>query len=226
PVDKISKSDLLQKISSELKYPDLDAMHVAIGAGHLSPQTVTTRVIRLFQPEEETEPETVVERPPRRRPQKPRGKGVIVEGVDDLLVRLARCCTPVPGDPIVGFLTRGRGVSVHRDDCPNAKALHATDEGRIAKVWWDDRQQGTFMVSIQIEALDRTKLLRDVTTAISDQGIHIVASSTRTGRDGIATLTFTFELADPSHLEHVIQSVRRVDSVFDAYRTVPSSART
>ncbi|MDQ3982477.1 MAG: DUF5913 domain-containing protein, partial [Actinomycetota bacterium] len=177
PVDKISKSDLLQKISSELKYPDLDAMHVAIGAGHLSPQTVTTRVIRLFQPEDEPEAETVVEHPPRRRPQKPRGKGVIVEGVDDLLVRLARCCTPVPGDPIVGFLTRGRGVSVHRDDCPNAKALHATDEGRIAKVWWDDRQQGTFMVSIQIEALDRTKLLRDVTTAISDQGIHIVASS-------------------------------------------------
>ncbi|MDQ3952033.1 MAG: bifunctional (p)ppGpp synthetase/guanosine-3',5'-bis(diphosphate) 3'-pyrophosphohydrolase [Actinomycetota bacterium] len=226
PVDKISKGDLLRQISGELKYPDLDAMYVAIGAGHLSPQTITTRVIRLFQREEETEPEEVVERPVRRRTRVPRGKGVIVEGVDDLLVRLARCCTPVPGDPIVGFLTRGRGVSVHRDDCPNAKALQATDEGRIAKVWWDDRHLGTFIVGIQIEALDRAKLLRDVTTAISDQGIHIVASSTRTGRDGIATLTFTFELADPSHLEHVIQSVRRVDSVFDAYRTVPASART
>jgi GTP diphosphokinase / guanosine-3',5'-bis(diphosphate) 3'-diphosphatase len=226
PVGRIVKSDLLQQISDELKYPDLDAMHVALGAGHLSPQTITTRVIRLFQPDEEPEPEEAIERPPRRRTRKPRGKGVIVEGVEDLMVRLARCCTPVPGDPIVGFLTRGRGVSVHRDDCPNAKALHATDEGRIAKVWWDDRQQGTFIVGVQIEALDRAKLLRDVTTAISDQGIHIVASSTRTGRDGIATLTFTFELADPSHLEHVIQSVRRVDSVFDAYRTVPASART
>ncbi|MDQ3916447.1 MAG: bifunctional (p)ppGpp synthetase/guanosine-3',5'-bis(diphosphate) 3'-pyrophosphohydrolase [Actinomycetota bacterium] len=226
PVDKITKGNLLQQISDELKYPDLDAMFVAIGAGHLSPQTITTRVIRLFQPEEEPEDEVVEAAPPRRRSRKPRGKGVIVEGVDDLLVRLARCCTPVPGDPILGFLTRGRGVSVHRDDCPNAKALQATDEGRIAKVWWDDRQQGTFIVSIQIEALDRTKLLRDVTTAISDQGIRIVSSTTRTGRDGIATLTFTFELADPSHLEHVIQSVRRVDSVFDAYRTVPSSART
>ena len=224
PVDKIAKSDLLQTVSNDLKYPDLDQMHVSIGEGHLSPQSVTTRVIRLFQPEEET-PEQVTETPARRRQRKPRGKGVIVEGVDDLLVRLARCCTPVPGDPILGFLTRGRGVSVHRDDCPNAKALQATDEGRIAKVWWDDRQQGTFIVGIHIEALDRTKLLRDVTTAISDQGIHIVASSTRTGRDGIATLTFTFELADPSHLEHVIQSVRRVDSVFDAYRTVPAAAR-
>ena len=96
----------------------------------------------------------------------------------------------------------------------------------MAEVWWDTRQQGTFNVAIQIEALDRTKLLRDVTTAMSDQGILIVSSSTRTGRDGIATLTFTFELADPSHLDHVIDSVRRVDSVFDVYRLVPQSARS
>lgn len=95
----------------------------------------------------------------------------------------------------------------------------------MANVWWDTRQQGTFTATIQIEALDRTKLLRDVTSAISDQGIHISSSTTRTRRDGIATLTFTFELADPSHLEHILQSVRRVDSVFDASRMVPSGAR-
>jgi GTP diphosphokinase / guanosine-3',5'-bis(diphosphate) 3'-diphosphatase len=223
PVDKISKGHLLEQISNDLKYPDLESMHVAIGEGHLSPQSVTTRVIRLFEPEPEVT-EEIVQAPRRRAPK--RGKGVIVEGMDDLLVRLARCCTPVPGDPIVGFLTRGRGVSVHRDDCPNAKALQSVDEGRMISVWWDDRQQGTFIVAIQLEALDRTKLLRDVTTAISDQGIQIVASTTRAGRDGIATLTYTFELADPNHLEHVIQSVRRVDSVFDVYRVVPSSART
>jgi GTP diphosphokinase / guanosine-3',5'-bis(diphosphate) 3'-diphosphatase len=224
PVEKISKGNLLAQIAEDLKYPDLESMHVAIGEGHLSLQSVTTRVIRLFDPEPELdEPQVTVTK--RRAPR--RGKGVIVEGMDDLLVRLARCCTPVPGDPIVGFLTRGRGVSVHRDDCPNAKALHVADEGsRMIKVWWDDRQQGTFVVAIQIEALDRTKLLRDVTTAISDQGIQIVASTTRTGKDGIATLTYTFELADPNHLEHVIQSVRRVDSVFDVYRVVPSAARS
>jgi GTP pyrophosphokinase len=198
-------------------------MHVALGEGHLSPQSVTTRVIRMFEPEPEREEEIVPI--PKRRPSK-RGRGVIVEGMDDLLVRLARCCTPVPGDPIIGFLTRGRGVSVHRDDCPNAKALQSADDGRMARVWWDDRQQGTFIVAIQIEALDRTKLLRDVTSAISDQGIQIVSSTTRSGRDGIATLTYTFELADPNHLEHVIQSVRRVDSVFDVYRVVPASARS
>ncbi len=149
---------------------------------------------------------------------------MIVEGFDDLLVRLARCCTPVPGDSIVGFLTRGRGVSVHREDCPNAKLLATNDAERMIKVWWDHRQQSTFVVAIQIEALDRRKLLRDVTAAISDQGIHILSSTTRSGKNGIATLNFTFELADTAHLEHVIQSVRRIDSVFDVYRVVPSAA--
>jgi GTP diphosphokinase / guanosine-3',5'-bis(diphosphate) 3'-diphosphatase len=226
PVEKISRTDLLKRVADDLKYPDLDSMHVAIGENRLSAQSVTTRVIRLFQPEEKSDES--IEVPPARpkRTSRVRGKGVIVEGFDDLLVRLARCCTPVPGDEIVGFLTRGRGVSVHRHDCPNAKALRSGDEGRMISVWWDRQQEGTFTVAIQIEALDRTKLLRDVTSAISDVGVNILTSSTRAGRDGIATLTFTFELADPAHLEHVIHSVRQIDSVFDAYRVVPSSARS
>jgi GTP diphosphokinase / guanosine-3',5'-bis(diphosphate) 3'-diphosphatase len=226
PVEKISRTDLLKRVADDLKYPDLDSMHVAIGENRLSAQSVTTRVIRLFQPDEESD--EPIEEPPARlkRTSRVRGKGVIVEGFDDLLVRLARCCTPVPGDEIVGFLTRGRGVSVHRHDCPNAKALRSGDEGRMISVWWDRQQEGTFTVAIQIEALDRTKLLRDVTSAISDVGVNILTSSTRSGRDGIATLTFTFELADPAHLEHVIHSVRQIDSVFDAYRVVPSSARS
>ncbi|HWC13074.1 MAG TPA: bifunctional (p)ppGpp synthetase/guanosine-3',5'-bis(diphosphate) 3'-pyrophosphohydrolase [Actinomycetota bacterium] len=223
PVDKIAKGSVLQEIAADLHYADLETMHVAIGEGHLSPQSVTTRVIRLFEPA--PEPEQVTEEVRRRRPAR-RGKGVIVEGMDDLLVRLARCCTPVPGDRIVGFLTRGRGVSVHRDDCPNAKVLSDTDHNRMIDVWWDNRQQGTFVVAIQIEALDRTKLLRDVTTTISDHGIQIVSSATRSGKDGIATLSFTFELADPAHLEHLITSIKGIDSVFDAYRVVPSGARS
>jgi GTP pyrophosphokinase len=223
PVQKISKN-LLTTIAEELKYQDLDSMHVAIGEGRLSTQSVTSRVIRLFEPESEEEAAAIDEPRPRRR-DIPRGKGVIVSGHDDLLVRLARCCTPVPGDQIIGFLTRGRGVSVHRYDCPNAVALQSIDQGRMIETWWAPQQKGTFIVTIQIDALDRTKLLKDVTAAISDQGIHILSASTRTGRDGIATLSFTFELGDPSHLEHVLQSVRRVDSVFDAYRTVPSPAR-
>ena len=230
PVEKISKGQVLGTVAEELHYADLDSMYVAIGEGRLSTQSVTSRVIRLFEPEAAKDEDFDVDfpsAPPRRlRKRKSRGKGVIVAGHDDLLVRLARCCTPVPGDQIVGFLTRGRGVSVHRIDCPNAMALQANnEEGRMIDVWWDSQQEGTFIAAIQIEALDRAKLLRDVTAAISDQGIHILSSTTRTGRDGIAALSFTFELGDPSHLEHVITSVKTVDSVFDAYRVVPSAAR-
>jgi GTP diphosphokinase / guanosine-3',5'-bis(diphosphate) 3'-diphosphatase len=226
PIEKITKSDLLSRLVEDLKYPDLDSLYVAMGEGRLSTQSVSSRLLRLLDPEpDEVEDfEVPVERP-RRKPGAPRGKGVIVEGHDDLLVRLARCCTPVPGDPIVGFLTRGRGVSVHREGCPNADALKETDSGRMISVWWDARGRSTFEAAIQVEALDRTRLLRDVTSAIADQGLSILASSTRTGRDGIATLTFTFELADPDHLQHVLQSVRRIDSVFDAYRIVPTGVR-
>ena len=225
PSEKIAKSDLLQQVAGDLNYLDLDAMHVAIGEGHLSPQSVTTRVIRLFQPEPEEEQEEEIEVEPRRRRVSRRSKGVIVAGMDDLLVRLARCCTPVPGDQILGFLTRGRGVSVHRDDCPNAKVLATTDEGRIIEVWWDNRQQSTFVVTIQIEALDRTKLLRDVSAALGDLGVGILSSTSRAGKDGIATLNFTFELGDPGHLEHLLKTIRGIDSVFDAYRLVPNRAR-
>lgn len=226
PVDKIQKSGVLATVAEELHLPDIDSLFVAVGEGRTSTHTVMGRVMRLFQPETGTDEPEAPKRPQRRPSRRPRGKGVIVEGMDDLLVRLARCCTPVPGDPIVGFLTRGRGVSVHRADCPNATALATVDEGRMAKVWWDQRQEGTFVVTIQVEALDRARLLRDVTDAISDQGIHIVSSATRAGKDGIATLTYSFELADPTHLDHVLKNVRRVDSVYDAYRVVPPKART
>ncbi len=225
-VDKIQKRDLIKQVAEELHHPDVDALYVGLGENRISTQTVSSRLVRLLQPEADEPDADLEHEAPRRRPStRPRGKGVIVEGHDDLLVRLARCCTPVPGDPIVGFMTRGRGVSVHREGCPNAKVLKETDQERMTKVWWDDRHKSTFLAGIHIEALDRTKLLRDVTSTIADHGISILSSSTRTGRDGIANLTFTFELADPDHLAHVIESVRRIDSVFDAYRIVPTGAR-
>ncbi len=225
PVDKIGKSGVLETVARDLNFHDVDALHVSIGEGHTSPQSVTTRVIRVFEPEPVVEQEPELEEEPRKRRISRRSKGVIVAGMDDLLVRLARCCTPVPGDPIVGFLTRGRGVSVHRDDCPNAKVLAATDQGRMIDVWWDDRQQSTFVVTIQIEALDRTKLLRDVSSSISEYGVQILSSATRAGKDGIATLSFTLELGDPGHLDHLLKSIRAVDSVFDAYRVIPKAVR-
>jgi guanosine-3',5'-bis(diphosphate) 3'-pyrophosphohydrolase len=152
---------------------------------------------------------------------------VVVKDLDDILVRLARCCTPVPGDAIIGFVTRGRGVSVHRADCPNGKAL-ARDGERIMEVAWDSRSPRSFTASILVEAIDRTKLLRDITTAISDLGVNILSSSSTTNpRTRMASLKFTVELADASHLEHILHSVKRVAAVFDAYRLVPGTrART
>jgi guanosine-3',5'-bis(diphosphate) 3'-pyrophosphohydrolase len=142
-----------------------------------------------------------------------------------VMVRLAMCCTPVPGDEIVGFVTTGRGVSVHRADCANAVTLTTSMGERQIEVEWDGARPGVFVASIEVEALDRARLLGDVSTALADHHVNIVASSTHTGTDRVARLRFDFELADPSHLESLLKSVKRVDSVFDAYRVLPGSRR-
>jgi GTP pyrophosphokinase len=150
---------------------------------------------------------------------------VRVKGIDDLLVRLARCCNPVPGDPIVGFVTRGRGVSVHRSDCPNARELVATSPERILDVEWDTSQSSTYQVEILIEALDRTRLLQDVSIALADAGVNVLSAAVSTDRQGIAYLRFLFELGHMDQLQRVLAAVRAVDGVFDAKRTLPDAAK-
>jgi GTP pyrophosphokinase len=143
---------------------------------------------------------------------------VVVEGVDgELLVKLARCCTPVPGDEIQGFVTRGSGVSVHRVDCVNLKELRSQRE-RLVSVSWAPTAKSTFMVAIQVEALDRPRLLSDITRIISDQHVNILSASLSTSRDRVAKSKFTFEMADAKHLGHVLSAVRTIDGVFDVYR--------
>ena len=139
--------------------------------------------------------------------------------MDDMLVRIARCCAPVPGDPIVGFITIGRGVSVHRSDCTNINSLSDQRE-RMVEVSWPPDRVGTFAVWVQVEALDRTRLLRDVTAAISDLGGNITASSSVTGRDRVAILRYEVELSDPGTVPRLIADLRGVDGVFAAYRLV------
>jgi GTP pyrophosphokinase len=140
--------------------------------------------------------------------------------MEDMLVRVARCCAPVPGDEIIGFVTVGRGVSVHRVDCTNIGALGDQKE-RIIEVSWDVDFAGAFFAWIQVEALDRARLLRDVTEVISDHGGNIQAASTATGSDRVAILRFEVQFSDPQQLERVIAETRGVDGVFDAYRLVP-----
>ncbi|HEV3353026.1 MAG TPA: bifunctional (p)ppGpp synthetase/guanosine-3',5'-bis(diphosphate) 3'-pyrophosphohydrolase [Acidimicrobiales bacterium] len=220
PVQKVAASAVIPKVAEAMNYADLDALHAAIGEGHVSAKSVAQRIARELRggDHEEQLPATARQPRPSRRKQT---VGVHVEGLDDVMVRLSRCCTPVPGDEIIGFVTRGRGVSVHRSDCANAASLVATNADRLIEVEWDRASVGVFVASIEIEALDRSKLLRDVSTVLSDHHVNILASSSHTGSDRVARLRFDFELGDPSHLESLLGTLKRVDSVFDAYRVLP-----
>ncbi|HKE50770.1 MAG TPA: ACT domain-containing protein, partial [Actinomycetes bacterium] len=135
----------------------------------------------------------------------------------DVWVKLARCCTPVPGDNILGFVTRGNGVSVHRSDCANIAALSG-ESGRMIEVEWAPTAQSVFLVAIQVEALDRSRLLSDITRVLSDAHLNILSASVTTNRDRVAISRFTFEMGDPKHLGHILRAVRGVEGVFDVYR--------
>jgi GTP pyrophosphokinase len=215
-IQETLRSDALVGVAKELGHANVEALEAAIGEGHTAAQTVAQRIAHeVLEEEDVAAPAT----PVRMRPSSEHG--VTVKGLDDVLARLARCCTPVPGDPIIGFVTRGRGVSVHRADCPNGKAL-ANESGRMLEVGWDTQRPTSFQVAILVEALDRTKLLRDVTTTISDLGVNILSASSITNpRTRTAALKFVLELGDPAHLQHILTSVKRVGSVYDAYRLVP-----
>jgi GTP pyrophosphokinase len=219
PVVRLTSDAVMQQVASNLKYPDLESLYVAIGEGHVSPQSVVSRLIRLVSDEAEEEAEEI----PAVRPvkiQRQETSGIMVQGRSDVWVKLSKCCTPVPGDEIIGFVTRGLGVSVHRADCPNVKTLRREPD-RLIDVAWRAGVASSFAVAIQVEALDRQKLLRDVATVLGDMHVNIVAATTHVGKDRITTLRFTFELGDITHLSSILAAVKRVDGVFDAYRIVP-----
>ena len=218
---RLTTEEALEQVAADLKQADLDALYVAVGEGHVSPQSVVARLSRqLSGSAEEDVTDVPLARPVRIR-QPDVAKGVMVKGLGDVWVRLGRCCTPVPGDQIVGFVTRGQGVSVHRADCPNVKTLRREPE-RMIEVSWAEGKSTSFVVAIQVEALDRTRLLSDIATMLSDQHVNILSANSTTGRDRITRLRFSFELADITHLSSLLASVKRVESVYDAYRVVPS----
>jgi GTP pyrophosphokinase len=220
PFKRLATEDALGQVAAEMRFPDLDSMYVGVGEGHVSPQSVIARLTRIVSgtPEHDvTEP--ALARPVRVQPSDVTS-GVVVPGSVDVWVRLARCCTPVPGDDIIGFVTRGQGVSVHRRDCPNAASLLREPE-RLIDVSWRAGRSTSFVVAIQVEALDRTRLLSDVATVLSDHHVNIVSATSSVGRDRVTTLRFTFELADITHLSGVLAAVKKVENVYDAYRVVP-----
>ena len=221
PLKRLLTHETLSTVAAEFRLADVSALYAAVGEGNIGAQAVVRRVIDLFGGEEGATEDLAegVTITTDARLKRPTGgdAGVIVKDLSDVWVKLARCCTPVPGDPIIGFVTRGAGVSVHRQDCTNAKGLLSQPE-RLVDVEWAPTAQSMFLVNIQVEALDRNRLLSDITKVLSDVHVNILAATLQTTRDRVAKSRFTFEMADPKHLGHVLKAVRSVDGVFDAYR--------
>ncbi|WP_137120803.1 RelA/SpoT family protein [Segeticoccus rhizosphaerae] len=217
PLQRLMSHESLTALAGELRYADIDGLYAAVGQGHVSAQHVVTTLVATAGGEDgatEDLAEATNPRSVRKRGQDP---GVVVVGTADVWVKLARCCTPVPGDPIIGFVTTGSGVSVHRADCTNAESLKAQPD-RLIDVAWSPSAASVFLVALQVEALDRNRLLSDITRVLSEQHVNILSASVQTSRDRVAISKFTFEMGDPSHLDHVIKAVRRIDGVFDVYR--------
>ncbi|MCP9999890.1 RelA/SpoT family protein [Streptomyces sudanensis] len=225
PIQRILTGDSLVTLAHEMRYNDISSLYAAIGEGHVTAQSIVQKLVQALGGEEAATEDIAETAPPARGRAKRRAKadpGVVVKGVEDVWVKLARCCTPVPGDPIIGFVTRGSGVSVHRADCVNVDSLSQQPE-RILDVEWAPTQSSVFLVAIQVEALDRSRLLSDVTRVLSDQHVNILSAAVQTSRDRVATSRFTFEMGDPKHLGHVLKAVRGVEGVYDVYRV--TSAR-
>ncbi|MFJ2417403.1 RelA/SpoT family protein [Streptomyces brevispora] len=225
PIQRILTGDSLVTLAHEMRYPDISSLYAAIGEGHVAAAGVVQKLVQALGGEDAANEDLAESSPPSHGRNKRRAKadpGVVVKGVEDVWVKLARCCTPVPGDPIIGFVTRGSGVSVHRADCVNVDSLSQQPE-RILEVEWAPTQSSVFLVAIQVEALDRSRLLSDVTRILSDQHVNILSAAVQTSRDRVATSRFTFEMGDPKHLGHVLKAVRGVEGVYDVYRV--TSAR-
>ena len=220
PLQRLATGDALVAIATELHYPDLSALYAAVGEGHVSAQSVAAKLVQsaggMAGAQEDLAEATLPTRPISTRPLG--DSGVVVEGSSDVWARLSKCCTPVPGDEITGFITRGHGVSVHRADCLNLRHLLDSQPERLVAVRWSPTEDSLFLVAIQVEALDRTGLLSDVTRTISDQHVNILSASVTTTRDRVAVSRFTFEMGDPKHLGHVLRAVRAIDGVYDVYR--------
>jgi len=217
-------SDELTQVAEQLNRSDTEALFEAVGKGDLPSRTVAQRMVSVLSSDDRDQ--QLPARPPQRRSTKRRRTaGVHVEGLDDSLVRLARCCNPVRGDEIIGFVTRGRGISVHRDDCNNAVELLATSAARQVEVDWDSSYSGAFLVSVEVRGLDRNRLLLDTVQVLSEHHLSIVSCQSFIGEDQVSVMQFDVELGDPVLLEPLLAAVRDIPGVFDAYRVVAGAPR-
>ncbi len=220
PYKKLQGSAVLAQVIRETGFKKAEDFYIALGSGKLQPALIVRKVIQRLKTEEVAEEETVSLKPTRARPSSNQSLGVTVAGVDDVLVRLARCCTPVPGDEILGYISLGRGITIHREDCPNVKALRRNPE-RLTPVSWDGDSSRSFRVEIAVDSWDRPRLLEDVARTFAEHGANIVAYG-GVVEDQLARNRYTVEIGDVKSLRAVLSSLRQVEAVFDAYRVTPS----
>ncbi|MEJ1155487.1 MULTISPECIES: RelA/SpoT family protein [Microbacterium] len=221
PLQRLMSQDSFTEVARQLRFEDVSALYAAVGEGHISTQSVIEKVTALVSAEEDTNTGPIDLPLGRARQPRTGDSGVLVRGAPDILVKLAKCCTPVPGDAILGFVTRGSGVSVHRDDCTNVSALRDEPE-RMIDVEWAPSTKSIFMVQIQVEALDRSGLLSDVTRVLSEHHVNILSATVATSKHQLAISKFVFEMGDIVHLDRVLNAVRRIDAVYDVYRVKSS----
>lgn len=220
PLHQIMNSEAIQQVALQLRYVDVTALFAGIGEGHVSAQSVIEKISALVDKDDavaEAESALLTAPTKPRQPKSDAHTGVVVKGTSDVLVKLAKCCTPVPGDEIRGFITKGQGVSVHRTDCPNFLALES-QEDRMVEVEWAPTSKSVFLVQIQVEALDRSGLLSDITRVLSEHHVNILSAAVNTSSSRLAISRFVFEMANTTHLDHVLNAVRRIEGVYDTYR--------
>jgi GTP pyrophosphokinase len=219
PLQKLMNQESVASVAAALKFRDVEELYAAVGEGHVSTQSVIEKVVGVVHSDQDGD-DDVFSGPTRGRiPARVSQSGVLVRGAPDILVKLARCCTPVPGDTIVGFVTRGTGVSVHRGDCTNIESLKGSPD-RMIEVEWAPTKGSVFLVHIQIEALDRPGLLSDVTRVLSEHHVNILSATVNTSDNHLALSRFVFEMGDVTHLDRVLNAVRRIDAVYDVYRVM------
>ncbi|OKL52450.1 RelA/SpoT family protein [Buchananella hordeovulneris] len=221
PIQRLMTHHSLLAVAQEMGYPDVSGLYAAIGESHVSAESITTKLMAILGGDagtEETLAEATVPRPRKRHGSKA-GAGIIIENMKpgEMWTKIAQCCTPAPGDPICGFITRGNGISIHHADCENIEAL-ANQPERLVQARWDLERPGGFIVQVVVEALDRAGLLNDITRSLLENRVDIVSASFTAEDDQIAIGRLAFEVGDQSHLEHVLKVMRKVPGVYDVRR--------
>jgi GTP pyrophosphokinase len=223
PPQKFAGSPMLADVMREMGFRKADDFYIALGRGKISPKTTANKLMQRLRQGEAIEPvpvESVTKRDRQATARDASEFGIVVEGVDNVSLRLAKCCLPVPGDEIVGYVSLGRGITVHRGDCSNITDLSSTPE-RMVGVAWEGENEASFRVEVQIDAYDRTRLLEDLAKTFAEAGVNII-SATCTTNPPMVKNNFVVEVADTAQLKQCINRMRNVESVFDAYRLTPS----